>query len=140
MSIGYSVVASYTQQLECWCSPQLIHEQVFLALSCLAQLEVASVHTPTCNVIACCRRLMTAALPLLQCITGVNASDINYTAGRYFGSPEVAAKRLPFDAGFESVGAVAAMGPDVSGKLLLHFSVLPGLRAWVKAATSLLPQ
>ena len=39
--------------------------------------------------------------------------DINYTAGRYFGSAEVAAKRLPFDAGFESVGAVAAAGPDV---------------------------
>ncbi|CAL5218387.1 g58 [Coccomyxa viridis] len=46
---------------------------------------------------------------------GINASDINYTAGRYFGSPEIAAKRLPFDAGFESVGAVAATGPDVSG-------------------------
>ena len=45
---------------------------------------------------------------------GINASDINYTAGRYFGSAEVAAKRLPFDAGFESVGAVAAAGPDVS--------------------------
>ncbi|CAK0737375.1 hypothetical protein CVIRNUC_000902 [Coccomyxa viridis] len=44
---------------------------------------------------------------------GINASDINYTAGRYFGSAEVAAKRLPFDAGFESVGAVAAVGPDV---------------------------
>jgi hypothetical protein len=49
------------------------------------------------------------------CCTGINASDINYTAGRYFGSPEVAAKRLPFDAGFEAVGAVAAAGPDVSG-------------------------
>ena len=47
---------------------------------------------------------------------GINASDINYTAGRYFGSPEVAAKRLPFDAGFESVGVVAATGPDISGK------------------------
>ena len=44
---------------------------------------------------------------------GINASDINYTAGRYFGSAEVAAKRLPFDAGFESVGAVAAVGPEV---------------------------
>ncbi len=52
---------------------------------------------------------------ILLLLAGINASDINYTAGRYFGSPEVAAKRLPFDAGFESVGVVAATGPDVSG-------------------------
>ena len=31
----------------------------------------------------------------LLCIAGINASDINHTAGRYFGSPEMAAKRLP---------------------------------------------
>ena len=62
---------------------------------------------------------------MLSC-AGINASDINYTAGRYFGSPEVAAKRLPFDAGFESVGAVAATGPDVSGKLSTTLSVLTG--------------
>ncbi len=48
---------------------------------------------------------------------GVNASDLNYTAGRYFGSAAAAEKRLPFDAGFESVGVVAALGPGVSGEL-----------------------
>lgn len=47
---------------------------------------------------------------------GVNASDVNYTAGRYFGGGAAAEKRLPFDAGFESVGVVAALGPGVSGK------------------------
>jgi len=46
---------------------------------------------------------------------GINASDVNYTAGRYFGSPQEAAKRLPFDAGFEAVGAVAAAASDVTG-------------------------
>jgi NADPH-dependent curcumin reductase CurA len=37
---------------------------------------------------------------------GINASDINFTAGKY--SPGV---RPPFDAGFESVGVVLALGP-----------------------------
>lgn len=35
--------------------------------------------------------------------TGVNASDVNFTAGRYHGTKE-AERLLPFDAGFESVG------------------------------------
>ena len=48
---------------------------------------------------------------------GVNASDVNYTAGRYFGGGAAAEARLPFDAGFESVGVVAAVGPGVSGAL-----------------------
>ena len=74
--------------------------------------------TSTCDVTAHCHKLTAATPPLLLLTAGVNASDINYTAGRYFGSPEVAAQRLPFDAGFESVGAVAATGPDVSGKRL----------------------
>lgn len=46
---------------------------------------------------------------------GVNASDINYSAGRYFGSPEAASKLLPFDAGFEAVGVVVAVGEGVKG-------------------------
>lgn len=50
---------------------------------------------------------------------GVNASDVNYTAGRYFGGAAAAEKRLPFDAGFESVGVVAALGPGVSGESLM---------------------
>lgn len=45
--------------------------------------------------------------------TGVNASDVNYTAGRYFGSPAAAEARLPFPAGFEAVGVVAAAAPGV---------------------------
>lgn len=47
---------------------------------------------------------------------GINASDVNFTAGRYFGSPEQSQKLLPFHAGFESVGVVAALGKDVKGK------------------------
>ena len=49
---------------------------------------------------------------------GVNASDVNFTSGRYFGSPEQSKKQLPFYAGFESVGIVAALGSGVRGKLL----------------------
>eukprot|EP00898_Chlorokybus_atmophyticus_P007525 jgi/Chlat1/7774/Chrsp66S07236 len=46
---------------------------------------------------------------------GVNASDVNYSAGRYFKNRSEALQRLPFDAGFEAVGVVAAVGPDVKG-------------------------
>ena len=45
--------------------------------------------------------------------TGVNASDVNFSAGRYFGGAKQAASKLPFDAGFESVGVVAAVGTGV---------------------------
>lgn len=38
---------------------------------------------------------------------GINASDINYTAGRYDPS-----KKPPFDAGFEGLGEIAAVGPS----------------------------
>ena len=48
---------------------------------------------------------------------GVNASDINFTAGRYFGSVKESQKRLPFFAGFEAVGVVAAVGQGVTGAL-----------------------
>ncbi|KAH9314270.1 hypothetical protein KI387_022897, partial [Taxus chinensis] len=44
---------------------------------------------------------------------GVNASDVNYTSGRYFGNAREASSRLPFDAGFESVGIIAAIGDSV---------------------------
>ena len=49
---------------------------------------------------------------------GVNASDINYTAGRYFGSIKESKERLPFNAGFEAVGVIAAVGEGVSGAAL----------------------
>lgn len=46
---------------------------------------------------------------------GVNASDVNYSSGRYFsGSAKETAARLPFDAGFEAVGIVASVGDAVS--------------------------
>ncbi|RWR99197.1 quinone oxidoreductase-like protein, partial [Dinothrombium tinctorium] len=40
---------------------------------------------------------------------GVNATDINVTAGRYFNSGE-----LPFDIGFEALGTIEAVGPGVN--------------------------
>ncbi|KAH7947208.1 prostaglandin reductase 3 [Rhipicephalus sanguineus] len=45
------------------------------------------------------------------CYAGINASDVNATAGRYVNAP----KQHPFDLGFESVGEVVAVGPDVDG-------------------------
>ncbi|KAL6656142.1 hypothetical protein ACP70R_006968 [Stipagrostis hirtigluma subsp. patula] len=45
---------------------------------------------------------------------GVNASDVNYSSGRYFsGNAKEAAAHLPFDAGFEAVGIVAFVGDSV---------------------------
>ncbi|XP_068643214.1 uncharacterized protein [Aristolochia californica] len=47
---------------------------------------------------------------------GVNASDVNFTSGRYFKSSEKGdLSRLPFDAGFEAVGLIAAIGDSVDG-------------------------
>lgn len=51
---------------------------------------------------------------------GVNASDVNFSAGRYQASVAEAQAALPFDAGFEAVGAVAALGPQVSGGSLAN--------------------
>lgn len=45
------------------------------------------------------------------CYAGINASDVNATAGRYEAAPKV----HPFDLGFESVGEVVAVGPGVEG-------------------------
>lgn len=42
--------------------------------------------------------------------SGVNASDINFTSGKYHGSSKEAERNLPFDAGFESVGIVVQAG------------------------------
>lgn len=46
---------------------------------------------------------------------GVNASDVNHSAGRYMSSPAEAQSKLPYGAGFEAVGVVAAVGPSVTG-------------------------
>ena len=53
----------------------------------------------------------------------LNASDVNFTAGRCFGGAKKAAALLPFDAGFESVGVVAALGPGVADA---HPELAPG--------------
>ncbi|KAG0624469.1 hypothetical protein M758_3G250400 [Ceratodon purpureus] len=45
---------------------------------------------------------------------GINASDINYSAGRYHSSPKEAAAGLPLDSGFEAVGLIAAVGDNIS--------------------------
>ena len=44
---------------------------------------------------------------------GVNASDVNFSAGRYFGT-KAAKAMLPFGAGFEAVGVVVAKGQGVT--------------------------
>ncbi|XP_021731736.1 prostaglandin reductase-3-like [Chenopodium quinoa] len=45
---------------------------------------------------------------------GVNASDVNFSSGRYFsGNSRDLAGKLPFDAGFEAVGIIAAVGDSV---------------------------
>ncbi|KAJ6345859.1 hypothetical protein OIU78_008507 [Salix suchowensis] len=46
---------------------------------------------------------------------GVNASDVNFSSGRYFsGKNQDLSSSLPFDAGFEAVGIVAAVGESVT--------------------------
>lgn len=45
---------------------------------------------------------------------GVNASDVNFTAGHYFRSKQEALSKIPFDAGLEGVGIVAAIGEGVN--------------------------
>ncbi|KAE8680013.1 ARP protein (REF) isoform 2 [Hibiscus syriacus] len=45
---------------------------------------------------------------------GVNAGDVNYSAGRYFqGNKKDISSLLPADAGFEAVGIIAAVGDSV---------------------------
>ncbi|CAK7329863.1 unnamed protein product [Dovyalis caffra] len=46
---------------------------------------------------------------------GVNASDVNFSSGRYFsGKNEDLTSSLPFDVGFEAVGIIAAVGESVT--------------------------
>ncbi|GMH03280.1 hypothetical protein Nepgr_005119 [Nepenthes gracilis] len=44
---------------------------------------------------------------------GVNASDVNFSSGHYFDGNKNLTGRLPFDAGFEAVGIIAALGESV---------------------------
>lgn len=49
---------------------------------------------------------------------GVNASDVNFSSGRYFSSKSGDSAVLPpFDAGFEAVGLIAAVGDSVQLKV-----------------------
>ena len=69
-----------------------------------------------------------AALPpgcvlLRMAHAGINASDVNYSSGRYVGTPQQAAAQLPLAAGFEGVGTVVATAGDVTGK---------GIKIWVE--------
>uniref|UniRef100_A0A7R9V375 Enoyl reductase (ER) domain-containing protein n=1 Tax=Chlamydomonas euryale TaxID=1486919 RepID=A0A7R9V375_9CHLO len=80
-------------------------------------------------------------LLLRRAYVGINASDINYTSGRYYGSKKAAEAKLPFDAGFESVSVVAAVGAGTAGFAVgdcaatltydgfAEWSVLPAKRA-----------
>lgn len=43
---------------------------------------------------------------------GVNASDVNFSSGRYFSKGQ--GPNLPFDAGFEAVGIIAGVGDGVT--------------------------
>lgn len=53
---------------------------------------------------------MTGSKVLIQVhYVGINASDINYSAGRY--DPSV---KPPFDSGFEGVGKIVKIGPSVT--------------------------
>ncbi|KAG2703584.1 hypothetical protein I3760_06G145500 [Carya illinoinensis] len=46
---------------------------------------------------------------------GVNASDVNFSSGRYFsGQNKDQGSSLPFDVGFEAVGIIAAVGDSVT--------------------------
>lgn len=50
---------------------------------------------------------------------GVNATDINISAGRYFTDGKV-----PFDVGFEGLGVIDAIGSDVTGGFTVGQNVL----------------
>ena len=84
-----------------------------------AQRNVVMVHTLSTNFQAA-TTIIQEPMPQIsgnkvlvtRCFAGVNASDVNYTAGRYFGKR--AESMLPFPAGLESVGYVSAVGPEAA--------------------------
>lgn len=55
-------------------------------------------------------------------VTGVNASDVNFTSGKYQGSPAAANERMPFTAGFESVGVVCKAGTSSGVPFSYYYS------------------
>jgi len=48
----------------------------------------------------------------------------SYNGCRYHGSKKAAEAEMPFDAGFETVSVVAAVGKGVKGGCLRHLSIL----------------
>eukprot|EP00892_Ulva_mutabilis_P010540 jgi/Ulvmu1/7859/UM004_0090.1 len=70
-------------------------------------LEAASLQS-----VAMPQELPRGCVLVKRLITGVNASDVNFTSGVYHGSVAAAQAQLPFVAGFESVGVIAKVGQD----------------------------
>jgi len=62
------------------------------------------------------RGLRPGELLVRRLYAGANASDVNYTSGRYHGTPAAARAALPYGAGFESVGVVVAVGGGGGGE------------------------
>jgi NAD(P)-dependent dehydrogenase (short-subunit alcohol dehydrogenase family) len=91
-------------------------------------------------------RLVRAPLPALplppgkvlvrRLWAGVNASDVNFSSGRYFGGEAAAKAKLPFAAGFETVGVVRAREMAIAARLhVLTQAQYPFcLRRWPPAA------
>eukprot|EP00887_Chlorella_sp_A99_P002267 scaffold10.g2267.t1 len=83
-------------------------------------LEVHSLSTDFRAATRVVERPLQAPLPpgavlVRRTFTAINASDINFSDGRYFGSRAAAEAQLPFAAGFESAGVLAAAADDVAG-------------------------
>ena len=89
------------------------------ALPAVARTRRAVVVTELSSDFARATRVVEEPLPttlggskvlVTRVYAGVNASDVNFSSGRYFGRS--ARSKLPFGAGFESVGYVSAAGPE----------------------------
>jgi hypothetical protein len=57
-------------------------------------------------------------------VTGVNASDVNFSSGKYQGSPAAAKAQMPFTAGFESVGVVCKAGASSGAAFRAHICII----------------
>jgi D-arabinose 1-dehydrogenase-like Zn-dependent alcohol dehydrogenase len=75
--------------------------------------------------------LPTGHVLIQRVVTGVNASDINFTSGAYASSKAAAYSALPFVAGFESAGIVMRAPPDssVSSRSFCRLVLCPPLAA-----------
>ncbi|KAK9286832.1 hypothetical protein L1049_015237 [Liquidambar formosana] len=89
--------------------PQIFEKIVVHTLSNNFRSATSVVHTPL-------RLPIKPHHVLVKIIyAGVNASDVNFSSGSYFGgNNNDLTSRLPFDAGFEAVGIIAAVGESVN--------------------------